>query len=91
MKRIIQFLRISKLMQKVMLNRRQRLSVPYFRRYTIHDYQLGKEDERLFERGLANDRIINECEPEANELDKRILYELTGIRLRGQDFKDESS
>ena len=33
----------------------------------------------------------NECEPEANDLDKRILYELTGIRLSGRDFNDESS
>ena len=40
MKNIITFLRISKLMQKMWLNRRQRLSVPYFRCYTIQDYQI---------------------------------------------------
>ena len=36
-------------------------------------------------------RIINECDAEHNDIDKRILYELTGIKLDQDFFADDSS
>ena len=36
-------------------------------------------------------RIITECEPDSNDLDKRILYEMTGVKLGAGDYKDEST
>ena len=90
MKNIITFLRISKLMQKMWLSRRQRLSVPYFRCYTIEDYQV-EQSRSIEKRGITEKRIISECEPDTNDLDKRILYELTGIKLDPADYQDESS
>lgn len=36
-------------------------------------------------------RMIDECDAENNDTDKRILYELTGIKLDQDLFADESS
>jgi len=36
-------------------------------------------------------KIINECRPEINDHDKRILFEMTGRKLDRDDYKDESS
>ena len=35
-------------------------------------------------------RIINECEPADDKIDRRILYELTGLKLDQNDFEDET-
>ena len=42
MKNIIIFQRISKFLQKLQSSRRQRLSVDYFRRYTVQDNEIGR-------------------------------------------------
>ena len=34
---------------------------------------------------------MSQCEPEQDEIDKRILFEMTGIRLDQDDFRAESS
>lgn len=34
---------------------------------------------------------MSQCEPERDEIDKRILFEMTGIRLDANDFRNESS
>ena len=39
LKEIIKFLRVNHLIQKIVLSKRQRWSVPYFRRYTINEKQ----------------------------------------------------
>ena len=39
---------------------------------------------------MSMERIINECQPAEDEIDKRILYELTGLKLNQGDFADET-
>ncbi len=34
---------------------------------------------------------MSQCAPEQDEIDKRILFEMTGIRLDADDFRNESS
>ena len=36
-------------------------------------------------------KIINECRPEIDDFDKRILFEMTGRKLDRDDYNDESS
>ena len=42
-------------------------------------------------KGISVDRMINECEPYADIYDRRILYELTGMKLNEDDYHDDSS
>ena len=50
-----------------------------------------KEGGHKAERGISVDRIINECDPENSEFDRRILFELIGLKLNEHDYNDESS
>ncbi len=34
---------------------------------------------------------MSQCDPEQDKIDKRILFEMTGIRLDADDFRNESS
>lgn len=36
-------------------------------------------------------RLVDECNPEESQVDRRIVYELTGIMLEPHEFLDESS
>lgn len=81
--------RISKFLQKVSLNRRQRLSVDFFQRYTIKESDLSTPKKNP--RGMGVNRIVSECDAENNEVDQRILYEITGIKLQNDAFADDSS
>ena len=89
MKTIIRMQRIGKFLQKVSLARRQRLSVEYFKRYTVHDKDI--DDAKSKPRGIDIKKIINECDAANNDTDKRILYEMTGIQLQQDLFNDDSS
>ena len=84
MKNIIVLQRINKFVQKLLLARRQRYSVEYFRRYAIEDYEVNKPES--MKRGIGLDRILSELQPKREKADKRILYELTGIKLNQDDY-----
>lgn len=44
---IIKSLRVSKFLSKMETNKRQRTSIPYFRRYTITDYDIILDERRM--------------------------------------------
>ena len=50
-----------------------------------------KEGCHKAERGISVNRIINECNPEVSEYDRRILFELIGLKFNEDDYNDESS
>ena len=89
MKTIIRMQRIGKFLHKVSLARRQRLSVEYFRRYTVQDQDIDEPKHNA--RGMPITRIVNECDAVNSLIDKRILYEMTGIKLDQELFNDDSS
>ena len=87
LKKIIKLMRVSHLVQKIVLSKRQRWSVPHFRRYKVKD-ELAERDEKN-ERNESDqppveikfDRIIDELKADQDPKDARILYELSGIRV----------
>lgn len=87
--------RISRFAFKVWLKRRQRISVQYFRRYTISNEDVERkckhEDSPRHVRGIGHERIVNECMPLDSTVDRRLLYEMTGFKLDELDYRDESS
>lgn len=71
------------------------MSVQYFKRYTIKDYELNFKvkgvDDKAPSREMSVNRLVNQCEPEQDPLDKRIVYEMTGQKLDDRDYLDEST
>ena len=88
LKEMIKFMRVSHLIHKVTLSKRQRHSVHYFRRYSIKDERSernekndrNKSDQPRVE--IEKARVIGENNADTDPKDARILYELSGQRLR---------
>ena len=55
------------------------------------DEQRNKEDGMILKKGISPNRIINEIDPMNNNYDRRILFEMTGLKLDEDDFNDEDS
>ena len=87
--KIVHMLRVSRLVSLMKLNRMQRLSVDFFRRYTIQKKDI--DQSRHHTRGHSVDSIVRGLNPEENRIDRRILYELAGVKLDKDDYNDESS
>lgn len=49
------------------------------------------DKEESHKRGININRILGELKPKEDKTDRRILFELTGIRLFDGDFEDEST
>ena len=47
--------------------------------------------DKALSKNVSKESIVRECEPELDEYDNRILFEMTGIKLNEDDFRDESS
>ena len=87
MEQLVSYVRISRLMAYLQLTRGQRLLVQYFRRHTIDKADLKKSH---IYRGLETDQILKDLNPRDNKVDKRILFELTGIKVNEDDYNDDS-
>ena len=94
-------IRLLELLKRTGLNRRQRLSVPYFRRYTIRNKEIAS-DSRLFSyksrtvpydgprKTTPVESLIESFDPHDDPVDRRIFFEITGLRLDDHDYRDES-
>ena len=40
---------------------------------------------------MSIEQIVNGLEPKDDPIDRRIMYELAGVRLHESDFKDDST
>ena len=65
-------------MSHLKLTRRQRLTVDFFKRYSVREQDCGKSDHV---RGMSVEAIVNGLKPDDTDIDRRILYELTGILM----------
>ena len=73
----------------------------HFRRFTIREEHLGKEAKRRFrekwerqetgEGDVSAMKIATGGDPERDEIDRRIYYELTGKKISEADYSDDSS
>ena len=62
--------------------------VNYFLRYAVKKSDIDRIRDT---RGMSHESLIRELEPEENEIDKRILYEMTGRKLKKDDYQSDSS
>ena len=90
--------RISRLLHKTYLLSRQRRAVNHAHRYVIYDEDLNaSENKDPFARGELDDpdvhaqKILEGFDPENDKMDRRILFEVTGLTFLRDEFLDEDS
>ena len=96
---LIQMNRISRLLHKFTLEARQRRAINYSHKYVISEKdikraEVAKADGEVAKAPEDNDtteKILNGFDPNKNEKDRRLLYEVAGIRLFENEFIDDSS
>ena len=77
-----------------MFKPRQRHAVQYFRRYILQDRDIVNDEVADEQKQIPIEKIWEDLDPESDEWDRRLLYEVTGRRLneaeyRGDDTSDE--
>ena len=87
--RYLRTFRLANFAFKVWLNRRQRESVQYFRRNTVQTS--NNTGPGRWQRPFNPDRVVNECDYDKDVSDRRILYEMTGVRLNRAEFVDDTT
>ena len=90
--------RISRLLHKTFLKHRQRRAINLVHRYVIYDKDLeAPRRKNPFERTEPDDpevlaqTILKGFDPENDQMDRRILFEVTGLTLNKDEFLGEDS
>ncbi len=85
------------MIHKASFNARQRKSFDYFNKYVVTDRDIKIADLKKKEkkkRDLAKkvdttELLVDGFDPEHSQTDRRILYEVTRLRLIDDEFKDD--
>ena len=90
---MIEMNRISRLAHKTIFLTRQRHAVTYGHKYVINDKDINK---KVIEADTKRDteaisKVLIGFDPDINPIDRRILYEVTRMRLHEDEFHDQSS
>ena len=96
--------RVTKLIHKAWFLKRQRRAINFGHKFTISDLDIENAEtqasKRLIQKESVNedilsvdrDKILEQLldgfDPVQNKADRRILFELTGLRLYDGEFKD---
>ena len=94
---IIEMNRISSLLHRINFLGRQRLAVRYSHRYVISDKDIKKAEKEKPQAFVDDDpntidkKVLEGFDPINNQLDRRMLFEVTGMRLHSDEFNDNSS
>ena len=86
--------RISRLLHKMNLLARQRRAVKYTSKYviTVNDTKRTSKPSNEDESDADDTaKVLEGFDPLNNEIDRRMLFEVTGMRLRNNEFLDDSS
>lgn len=91
---LIEMNRVSRLLHKATLLTRQRLSINYSHKYTISEKDIrrarGQQVEQADKSPDAS-KILDGFDPENSMQDRRMLFEITGMRLRTDEFQELDS
>ena len=73
---------------------RQRRTVSYFSKYVLSEKDIGDNTEPADVAEVLNfpsEKLYSEFDPENDPWDKRLLYEVTGLRLDQKDYQGEDT
>ena len=73
---------------RALTKKRQRKSVQYFMKYVIDHHEV--KEEALAVHSMTAEQLIDGFDPLNDQVDRRILYEITGRKLNQEDYWDDS-
>ena len=87
--------RVTRLLHKSSMLTRQRSTVDFSENYVISDNELTRLDAKqnspyVGKSSWTVDEVMNGFDPEHDDWDRRLLYEVTGIQLNPGEFRDIS-
>ena len=85
---MIEMNRITRILYKASLLTRQRDAIRYGSKYVISNRDLQKADQAKPDQ---DSKLLDGFDPLENDQDRRILYEVTGLRLFENEFRDFDS
>ncbi len=96
---LIQLNRITRLLHKSNFLTRQRKSFDYFDKYVItdRDVKIAYQTEKASKSAKSPDKkdiielLLDGFDPEKSRIDRHILYEVTGLRMIDDEFRDDDS
>ena len=85
--------RVSQLMSKVIFVSRQRHAVNFSRRFVISDkdIQAASHTPAVIPEVIRQAAFVEELDPEGNKIDRRLLYQITGLQLHKDEINDSAS
>lgn len=91
---MIEMNRITRLLHLASFLKRQRRAVGFSKRYVVSDRDLLPEKQGK-QSALSHDEVaalvLKDFDPEKDERDRRLLFEVTQLRLDDNDFRDQTS
>ena len=92
--------RVTRLIHKLRFKARQRRTVSYFSKYVLTEKDVDEaaanidSKAKVVEHNVLNypeEKLYADFDPEGDPWDKRLLYEVTGLRLNEQDYKGDDT
>ena len=84
--------RVSQLVNKTNFFSRQRHAVNYSRKFVISDHDISSVSHTTavipFEDESHRFKLVEGFDPDGNKTDRRLLYEITGLRMRQDEVTD---
>ena len=86
---------MTRVLHKVLFKTRQRRTVGYFRRYVITENDLPKGSD-VKKIGVIDPfekfkKLYRHFDPENDKWDRRLLFEVTGVRIDEQEFRESDT
>lgn len=97
--KIIFLNRVTRLIHKIRFKARQRRAVSYFRKYVLSDNDIDSSASERQDDKVADDFmevpdagiLLKGFDPQSDLWDRRLLYEVTGMRLDDQDYRGDDT
>ena len=82
---------MTKLFLRERYTARQRDTVPFSRKYLITEDELYRRQKDFTEthKVVGPEWLLDGFDPANDEDDRRLLYEVTGLRLEDSEFRDD--
>ena len=92
---LIEMNRVTRLLHKTSMLTRQRSTVDFSENYVISDNELTRLNAKqnrpyVGKSSWTVDEVMDGFDPEHNDWDRRLLFEITGIQLNPGEFRDIS-
>ena len=79
------------MLHKLIFKQRQRRTIQYFRNYILQDEDVSENQKQEKKKQISTEKIWKDLQPQEDEWDHRLLYEVTGRKLFDTDFLGDNT